>query len=378
MLLKNQSTLNEIRDQDLNNTMEIIDSKWQEWDRFVTQAISGSYTQTSMWAQAKAAQGWKSAQIQIPNQDGQINAGAQIFYRPVTMGLQVGAIPKGPIYADSSDLKTIDHALKTIKTFCKRHQIVFLSLSLPEDKPDIIELARENGFFKALQGNIDTTADIIIDLSPELDEIYAQISKNRRKLIRRGETRGISIRQGGYEDLDVFYPLYMGNSERIGFTPFSRAFFDNLWKGFEPCDGVKIFIAEYLGEPVTASICIVYKGKFVDFKIGWSGKHSDLYPNDALLWYRIRWAKAHGCQHFYFGGIEPPVAKAILNGEKMPEEFIDNYSNIKTHYGGQVITYPDTFEYIHPTWLNQAYQTIYPAFTQSAWVKQLLRSICKK
>ena len=71
------------------------------WDAFLANATPGCHSQAGLWAQVKAAQGWKS--IRLIGQDGsQIVGGAQVLYRTTPILGGIGYVKRGPVLAESN------------------------------------------------------------------------------------------------------------------------------------------------------------------------------------------------------------------------------------------------------------------------------------
>jgi lipid II:glycine glycyltransferase (peptidoglycan interpeptide bridge formation enzyme) len=48
--------------------------------------------------------------------------------------------------------------------------------------------------------------------------------------IKKAEKAGVKVVRGGYEDLSVFYDLYVGTAERDRIIPRTPAYFQWMWK----------------------------------------------------------------------------------------------------------------------------------------------------
>lgn len=344
-----------------------------EWDEFVERVPYGQYSQTSLWSQVKALQGWQPLRILIKARDD-IVAGVQILTRPLPISGRAGAIWRGPLVGMEGEPELNDILWQALVDTCRRSHVYYLAIALPAADNSLIGAARTYGFRETLLGDIDARAEIVVDLAPDLEEIYHRISKNRRKLIHRGETRGICVREGDEGDLAVFYQLHAASAHRLGFSLYPEEFFEALWRVFAPASHVKLFIAEYEGQPVSAQINLLFRDSMIAYRIGWSGEYSGLYPNDEIHWHAIRWAKEHGFHWFNFMGIETPVAEALLRGQPIPPEYEHTYSQYKLHFGGQLVFYPPTYDRIFLPTGNWLYRKLFPLVRESSLVKQVIKT----
>lgn len=344
------------------------------WDQFVESAPYGQYPQTSLWAQVKAVQGWQPLRVLIKARD-EIVAGVQILTKPLPVSGRVGAIWRGPLMRMGGESGVNEVLWQSLIDACRRSHIYYLALAFPTTDNSLIGDAQVYGFRETLMGDIDARAEVVVDLTPDLEEIYHRISKNRRKLIHRGETRGIRVREGDEGDIAVFYRLHATSAHRLGFSLYPEKFFEALWRVFAPENHVKLFIAEYEGQPVSAQINLLFRDTMTAYKIGWSGEHSELYPNDEIHWHAIRWAKEHGYHWFNFMGIETPVAEALLRGQPVPPEYEHTYSYYKLHFGGQLAFYPPTYERVFLPIGNRLYRKLFPLVREAPLIKRVIKTL---
>lgn len=344
-----------------------------EWDQFVERVPYGQYSQTSLWAQVKSVQGWKPIRILIKDSD-QIVAGVQILTKELPVAGKVGVIWRGPL-TETNKLELTNVLWQTLMRVCWKSHIYYLAIDLPAEDDTFIHSVRTYGFRETLLGDIDARAEVVLDLSPDLDDIFHHISKNRRKLIHRSETRGVHVREGNERDVPLFYQLHAHSAERLGFVPYSQKFFETLWRVFAPSQHIKLLIAEYQGQPLSAQINLLFRDTMTAYKIGWSGEYSDLYPNDEIHWHAIRWAKLHGFRWFNFMGIETPVAEALRNGYPIPSEYLHTYSSYKLSFSNQLVFYPPTYERVFLPGANWLYWKVFPRLKEIALVKRMIKSL---
>ncbi len=80
----------------------------------------------------------------------------------------------------------------------------------------------------------------------------------------------------------------------ILFQPYPEVYFSRLWRLLSLYGYIKVFLAEYEGEVVSALVVLVFRDTAYTLGIGWSGRHGKCRPNEVLYWSAITWAKAHG------------------------------------------------------------------------------------
>jgi hypothetical protein len=70
------------------------------------------------------------------------------------------------------------------------------------------------------------------------------------------QPRGVVIREGGGNDLPVFYELVEATSRRQNFTPYPQSYFEQMWRVFNEKGQAYLLLAEYQGEPL-ASVFLI-------------------------------------------------------------------------------------------------------------------------
>src|SRR5437867_1763664 len=121
---------------------------------------------------------------------------------------------------------------------------------------------------------------VLIDLSRSLDELLAGMKGKTRYNLRLGQRKGITVREGTESDLDTFHRLLVATSQRQGFSIQSRSYFAEMWRIFAPPGHLKLFMAEYEGEAISAALTIPF-GDTVTYKRGaWSGRQSNVHANE--------------------------------------------------------------------------------------------------
>lgn len=353
--------------------IEVIESSLMDdpaWNAFVESHPHGQFTQTSLWAQVRAVQGWQPVRVMIKEMS-RIVAGAQILTKLMPFVGKVGVIWRGPLY-DFYQPALCGMVLEIISNLCKRLGVRFLALSLPSEDANLIQIVEQFGFVENLLGDIDSRCDIVVDLSFSLEQILARMSSKRRKILRRADSRGIKIREGTAQEVDVFYDLHMISAERQGFIPYPRRFYHKLWDVFASSQRIKLFVAEYNGHPVSAHIVILFRDMVSAYKIGWNRQHANLYPNDKLDWYAICWAKSQGYRWYNFLGVEIPVAEALRRGQPIPQNYRYTYNDYKLSFGGQPVFYPPSHEKVFLPGEKYLYRIIFANFRKIIPVDKLI------
>lgn len=331
-----------------------------DWDAFLAKTPGGHYTQSSLWAKMKALSGWKATRLVVAREDS-IIAGAQLLTRPLPLFGKIGYIPKGPLVA-SDDIHLSKLVINALHRLAKAHGVEYLAVQ-PPSKGQITHLLPGLGFHaNPKMGTVTST--ILIDLTRDPNILLAQMRESTRTNIRRAQSRGITIREGTESDLGAFYHLVAVASQRKGYSTYSKKFLAEFWQILGSHGHTKLFFAEYAGEAVSTLLAIHFGDTLFTHVSAWDGRHRELKPNELLEWETMMWAKAHGYRYYDFEGIDPQVAKVILQGQPLADSHFPVADRMVTRYklgfGGRVTLLPEVYEYIYSPLLRSVYFQLLP------------------
>jgi lipid II:glycine glycyltransferase (peptidoglycan interpeptide bridge formation enzyme) len=321
---------------DLSINTEVPHSSW---DSFVMTTPGGHHAQTSEWGRVKAFMGWKAKRVML-TKDDQILGGAQILIRRTRLGVNVGYVTKGPlVVGESADLARI--VLRKISEISDQHHCQLMAIQPPNNGHYLVDLLEELNYCRSSL-ELAPTATLVMDLSEGEDALLKQMKQKTRQHINHSLKAGFEIREGTREDLDTFFDLYCCTAKRQGFVPFKRAYFNVLWDAFAPRNWISLLMICYQGEAITGQILIPFGDTVISKMIGWSGKHSDLRPNEATYWASIVWAMSHGYRYFDFEGVAPDEIQMVLQGNPCENK----RDTFKYGFGGKPTVYPPAYDYL--------------------------------
>ncbi len=337
--------------------MHVSDNEWDpEWDAFVASTPFGHHVQTSLWGQVKSALGYRTKRI-IASEEGKIVGGGQLLIKRITPWVSIGFMPKGPIYLDGNPIfgKLFSDALDKI---VRTNHLRFLALQPPYENSELSKIFFVAGLRPSWL-ELTSSSTILIDLSQDIEQILAQMKRQTRQNIRRSEREGITCREGDGSDIATFYRFHVATSKRQGFTPYTENYYQKMWQIFKTNDNIRLIISEFAGEAISALLLIAFNDTVIAKILGWSGQYPERRPNDALFWASILWAKSHGYHYFDLEGIDRRCAIKIQQGQPLDEEMKDSYTFFKLGYGGQVVVYPQAYDYIGNPFLRWTYRKIF-------------------
>ena len=320
-----------------------------EWDRFVIDGPAPHHEQTVAWGRLQSLRGWSAFRVTM-RQGNAIVAGAQILERRLRRVGNIGYLVRGPlIAADNAVLRRV--LLAAVRQLARQRRLVYLAVNLPYPGHFTASELGAAGFSIRHDRLPPTTtvmaATILLDLTQNLETILAQMRSTTRKHLRQGQRRGATFREGTSADVDTFGRLMAGLCERRGVQPNipQGDFLRELWKSFASGGYLKLFLAEREHE-VLSSLLVFAMGHWARaWRVGSSGRFSEVHPNELVYWEAIKWAKANGCRYFDFVGFDTKNAHAILEGRHIPESERCGMSDFKLGFGGRVMLFPPGYCY---------------------------------
>ena len=314
-----------------------------EWDDFVLNHPQCHRMQTSLWAETKQPSSW-GAYYLTARENGVLVGGGLLYDHRLPMLGSFVCLPKGPL-CDSCHENLMPQLLIQLKTWAHRNH-KFCLLVQPADQQQYLgEQLLYEKFAKLADENIVPPGTIIINLEPDEHTLFKKLSHAKQCNVRRSREAGISVKEGGFQDIETFYALYLKTSEYLHFEPDCKTRFERIWQILNPQGHIKLFISYYQDQPVSSLIMLCFGSTATCWRFGWTKEHREKRPNEALYWHAILWAKEQGFQLFDFGEIELGAARCLCNDHKLPENFECSSVRYKLEFGGTPVLYPETYVY---------------------------------
>jgi len=343
-----------------------------EWDEFLEKSPGGHHVQTSLWAQVKASLGWNSLRILILRSD-EIVAGAQILMRTVPLVGAIGYVSKGPVVA-VEDPVLEELVVAELQRTARANRIQHLTVQPPGIVKQLPEELAKAGFQRSSM-EVAPTATVLLDLSRDLDTILADMNRKTRYNVRLGQRKGITVREGNEQDLPEYYRILTTTSQRQSFSIYPEYYFAEMWRVLSPHGYIKLFLAEFEGELVSAQLAVPFGDTVINKLSVWSGQHGSRRPNEALQWAAITWAKSQGYRFYDFEGIRPEAARAVLNQETIPEALKQTVTSFKLGFSDHVVFFPPAYDYVYNPLFRWFYTEIFPKVKKQPAVTRILKRV---
>jgi hypothetical protein len=248
------------------------------WDAFLAGTPLGHFQQSSLWAQVKAAEGWRCIRYCM-RRKGELCGGWQLLWKESRLG-RIGYISKGPVFADRTGIVT---AMNQLQDVLAQNRIRAITVQPPDDDPALTDILSSEGFITDPTDRV-VRCTLVNDLTGGPAAVEDAIYSDTRRRVRQGRRRGMVVRCGTAEDLGAFFELMVKTCRRQGVLPNppSLASVQRLWEVFSNRGLIHLFIAQFEGKIVAGLLCIQFGQIFTLWKKGWSGEHGDKRPNELL------------------------------------------------------------------------------------------------
>ncbi len=326
-----------------------------EWNSFVAASPRGHVLQSSQWGQLKERFGWQVARVGIKD-GGQWLAGAQVLFRPLGPWT-IAYVPKGPV-TDWADGEVTQTLLEALHQLCRQRRAILLKIEpdLAEGSTLVQKLTALG--FRASPQTIQPRCTILLDLTPDPEDILARMKSKTRYNIRLAARKGVMVREGTADDLPGFYHLMRITGQRDGFGIHSQSYYETAHQLFVPQGLVRLFLATFEDQVLGGIVAFAF-GQRAWYMYGASSdEHRNLMPNYLLQWEAIQWAKERGCLIYDLWGI-PDEDEEVLEREftKRSDGLWGVY-RFKRGFGGQVVHYLGAYDYVYSPWLYRLYNKL--------------------
>ncbi len=255
--------------------------------------------------------------------------------------------PGGPVMAWTKE--NVKFANRELRILAESHRASFIRmrpnvLATPEN----LNLVKKNGWRRAPM-HLTAETTWVLPLLPSEEEIFRNMRKTTRYLVKKAEKLGVKISQSTDErDIKTLYKLQQETVDRKHFVPFSEEFFLSEFRAFLP-DNIRLFKAEYQGKILALAMILFYGTEAVYHYSGSSNFHREVPASYLLQWEVIREAKRRGLSRYNFWGFSDN-----------PKHRFYGPSLFKRGFGGHEVKYmPAQDIVVSPAyWLDWGFETL--------------------
>jgi len=344
-----------------------------EWDSALVALPYNHILQSWDWGNFKSRWDWSAERLLWLKADTPV-AAAQILARPIPRTpWRILYVSKGPAL-DYADISLTTQIFGDLESYARQNRALFIKIDpdVPRQfgEPDpqnpsemvgrnTLNLLKQRGWrFSPEQIQFRNT--ILIDLTPEPDEILAQMKSKWRYNIRLAERKGVEVYCGSISELPTFYQMYAETATRDSFFIRPEAYYLDVWQHFLDTGRAELLLASVKNEVVAGLILFIFGQKAWYMYGASTGQHRNLMPNHLLQWQAMCKARSLGCTYYDMWG-----APDVFN----EKDRMWGVYNFKRGFGGQMMQGLGAFDYPVRPGLYWAFTTVIPK------ARTLLRNI---
>ena len=293
----------------------------KEWNATIAQLPDPHLLQTWEWGEVKAQFGWRPFHW-VWREGEKLIAASLVLEKEFRLGgvgpvLRMHYAPKGPLLLDWADTRLRGRVLTDLEEFARQRKAFLLKVD-----PDLPVGFGEPGFEQAEQGTagldlieelkeagwrfsneqIQFRNTVLLDLEKTEDDLLKAMKSKTRYNVRLAGRKGVTVRHGGLDDLEMLYSMYAETAIRDGFAIRSKQYYLTVWQTFLDSGMLSPLIAEVEGQAVAGLMLLTF-GKTSWYIYGMSkDEHRNRMPTYLLQWEAIRLAKDKNCQIYDLWG----------------------------------------------------------------------------
>jgi lipid II:glycine glycyltransferase (peptidoglycan interpeptide bridge formation enzyme) len=271
-------------------------------------------------------------------QGNSLVAGGQILLRRLPGGLgQLAYVPKGPV-VDWANAGQVEHLMPALDQAARSRGAIALTVEpdLP-DEPTHEDRLRRLGFRESLLEAVQPRRTLVIDITPDEDDILLAMKSKTRYNIRLAGRRGVTVRAGSDEDISTFNSLLATTAERADFGIHPPAYYEAAYQLFVPRGWAQLFLAEVEGEPVAGVMAFALPPRSWYLYGASISAHREKMPTYLLQWEAMRWAKSIGCTTYDLWGIPDEDRQTLEEQFTKRSDGLWGVYRFKRGFGGDLV-----------------------------------------
>src|SRR5574344_81693 len=287
---------------------EIVEKESEDVKKFLQNNLKTHFLQSPEWQKVK--NNWENEFIVVRNDKNEITGTMSVLIRKTPVfNKTIMYAPRGFV-CDINDKETLSKLTEEVKKLAKKHNSFIFKMDpdVPNNNEEFKKILQDLGF--KLKKNIKNVHDVIqpkyamrIDLRNKTEEELLQSFHSKTRYnIRLAIKKGVTVREGKREELEIFHKIMKETGERDNFFIRDLSYFQKIYDVMSP-KYAKLIIVEYEGTPIAAALPILYGDKVWYLYGGSSNEYRNLMPSYLMQWEMIKWAVENKCNVYDFRGV---------------------------------------------------------------------------
>jgi lipid II:glycine glycyltransferase (peptidoglycan interpeptide bridge formation enzyme) len=303
----------------------------KEWNKIVRESPYGTIFHTLEWMEIlERTYNVKKLPIGIYQDDKMIGVfpaflQRKAFLKLITSPLREAATPYGGPLIKENFLKEVALAFDK---FTKNMSYIDITFS---PKMDL------NG--KILRSsNYEERFTYILNLDQEIDDIWKNLNKKCRNMIRKAEKSNVKIIEGDKKEyLEEYYKMVEDTYKKSNMKPpISMKYYQMVFDVLYPKKQLKVLFAEYDGKLIAGAIFPYFEDRIYYWDGASYQEYNKVAPNNLIQWHLIEWAVKNEFKVYdMIGANIPSIAKfkASFGGDMARYFYVYKFNSVLAMYG---------------------------------------------
>jgi peptidoglycan pentaglycine glycine transferase (the first glycine) len=286
---------------------DVTQAPAQQWDAWLAGSPGGGHwMQTHAWGEFKRSHRWEPVRVVLEEDGRVVGAGYIGLHRLPVLGT-LAYCAKGP-WLDWSNAAHVDAFFRGVRALLRGRRVFALQI-----EPEALESdsrLKEQFYtlgFRPFWTNLQFKTTMVVDLSPDEQQILSRMSQTARRYIRAGQRAGVQVVEAAAPaDQEAFYDLFVVTSKRDGFFLRRRSYMRRYWQHVIDAGHGRFLFAQQEGETLAGMFLTSFNGK-IWYKDGVSQEAGQrVHATYVLQWAAMQWGKTHGAEYYDMVAIPDP------------------------------------------------------------------------
>jgi len=315
------------------------------------QSIANHPVQTWDWGDFQESQGHKVYRLGVFENDKILSAYSVSFHKIPKTNYTIGSLLRGPAIdqemLDNLRKIALDENAIFIKLEPNQIQKTYDSTNTPTTHlpdPDFKDLlsSPKVAFYPFTY---------IVDLTKSEEDLLKNMHSKTRYNIRLANRHNVEVkREVTDQAFETYLKLLFDTTKRQGFYLHSQNYHRTLWKMLKGTGMLNIFTAYYQGKALSSFMTFTL-GDTLYYPYGASlDLHREVMAPTLLMWEVIKYGQSQNLKSFDMWGALGPEAKPTDQGA--------GFTRFKQGYGGQLVQFIGTYDYVINPNLYKAYNIV--------------------